>query len=265
MGASNTQKKKSRRRKKKGILKQILPYAAIVLVAAALIWAVILVTGQKGRDKEKRVSAVELDKTSAPTETEKSRLERDSNKPIADLLQRYFQAKKNADADEMNKIVITGNNQLFDKESMELEAQFTESYSNISYYVAPGIVENTYIVFVCYDEKFIGIDTKAPSMRRFYICEDTDGAMAINLDSQSWSDEVNAYMNEVSGWPEVRELTVQVNTKLQEACENDSKLNDFVRMLNGEGPASDESEGSSQEEGSSQLPEETTGAENDAV
>lgn len=248
MGTPNTKKKKkSRKNAGRGSWKQFLPYLFIILIAAALIVAVIFVTGRRGINENRKPSAVELDKTSAPNEMDKSRLEKDSNTEIAQLLQRYFQAKKSADVDEMNKIVVTGRENAFDKESMEMEAKYTESYSNISYYVTPGIVENTYIVFVCYDEKFIGIDTKAPSMRRLYICQDEDGGMFINLDRQSWSDEVNTYMEEVSGWEEVRALTTDVNTRFQEACASDSKLNDFVRMLNGETEETAAGEESSQE------------------
>ena len=33
----------------------------------------------------------------------------------------------------------------------------------------------TYIAYVYYEIKFIGIDTKAPSMIRLYICQNKDG------------------------------------------------------------------------------------------
>lgn len=262
MEQSVKHKKNRKQARKKGRLKQLLPYIAIILVAACLVAAVILVTGRRGIYDNANPSIVELDKSSAPSETDSGRIEQDTNPEIAALVQRYFEAAKTADADTLNQIVETDTS--FDAERLKMESEYIESYSNISCYTIPGIVDGTYIVYVYYEVKFLTIDTKAPSLVRFYICENSDGSMYINR--RAMDGEVASYMHEVENWQEIRDLSTDVNNKLKEAIDSDDKLKQFVAMLSGETPAStggNESSGLNEDEqtsGEAQT-EDNSGAE----
>lgn len=245
MDQSLKRKKRRKQARKKGRLKQLLPYIAIILVAACLVAAVILVTGRRGIYDNTNPSIVELDKSTAPSEEDGERIEQDTNPEIAALVQRYFEAAKTADADTLNQIVETDTP--FDAERLKMESEYIESYSNISCYTIPGIVDGTYIVYVYYEVKFLTIDTKAPSLVRFYICENSDGSMYINR--RAMDGEVASYMHEVENWQEIRELSTDVNNKLKEAIDSDEKLKQFVAMLSGEASATaDGSESSGSED-----------------
>ena len=91
-------------------------------------------------------------------------------------------------------------------------SEYVESYENIICYTVPGIADNTYIAYVYYEIKFIGIDTKAPSMIRLYICQNKDGSLYI--DKNAKDGEIAAYLQEVAGWESVRELVANVNDKI---------------------------------------------------
>ncbi len=221
-------KKKRSRKKKTGRFKMILPYVAIILVAACLIIAVIFVTGRQGINDRTNPSAVELDRQSQSSD-ETNRMETDMDPRIADLVTRYFQAVKIADAEGLKKIVVSDNP--VSEQSLQYESQFIEGYSNISCHTIAGIVDKTYIVYISYDTKFLNIDTRVPSLIRFYICENEDGSMYINFRKQDG--EVLTYMQEIASWQEVRDLVTKVNVQAQEAYESDAKLKAFKDMLDG--------------------------------
>ncbi len=222
--------KKQKRRRKKGPsrLRMVLPYLAIILVAACLIVAVIFVTGRQGIREHRNPSAVELDKQSQATEQTK-RMEMDMNPGVANLVGRYFQAIKIANAEELQKIVVSDTP--ISEENLKYESEFIEGYSNIHCYTIKGIVDKTYIVYISYDIKFLNIDTRVPSLVRFYICENEDGSMYINFRRQDG--EVLTYMQEVASWQEVRDLITEINVKAEEAYASDAKLKAFKDMLDG--------------------------------
>lgn len=119
----------------------------------------------------------------------------------------------------------------FSEEALKKQCEYVESYENIICYTVPGIADNTYIAYVYYEIKFIGIDTKAPSMIRLYICQNKDGSLYI--DKNAKDGEIAAYLQEVAGWESVRELVANVNTRYQEACVKDEALKNLKDMLDG--------------------------------
>lgn len=248
--------RRRKRRKRKSKIRQFIPYLVIILIAACLIVAVILVTGRRGVDNRTLPSMVlELERTSEKGQNDE-RMSHDTNPQITALVQRYFEAKAAADADTLNQIVESDTP--FQKENLKAEAEFTEAYSNISCYIIPGIVENTYITYIKHDVKLMGIATSAPSLICFYICQDENGSMYI--DGRKKDGEVAAYMEEVANWPEVRELKNEVNTRYQEACAADDDLRRLRDMLDGN--LTDDTSGQEKEDTQPEA-EETTAADED--
>ena len=228
---------------------RILPYLLVIAAAAALIGVIIMITTRKGIE-DRGQNVVELDHTSAPDETDQME---QTNRKISELVQRYLIAKHDADVETLEKIVETEGS--FDKKSLEMEAQYVEEFRNIQCYSVPGIAEHTYIVYVDYEQKYIGIDTPVPSMNRFYICENSGGELYINMLKQEG--EVAAYMDEVAGWPDIRNLINNVNTRFAEACDSDKQLRDFVSWLSN--PSANKPETGSKAE---EMPEAGTEAAN---
>ncbi len=218
-----TTNQKRKRKKNRGI-GRILPYILIILAAGVLIGIILKITTLNGIDDQEQ-NVVELDRTSAPVQTDNSE---QTNARIGELIQRYLIARHDADVETLEKIVES--DVPFDRSTLEMEAEYIEEFRNIQCYTIAGIVEHTYIVYVAYEQKFIGIETAAPSMHRFYICENGEGSLYINMLKQDG--EVAAFMEEVSTWPEIRQLINDVNTKFQEACASDPQLQQFVDRLN---------------------------------
>ena len=241
-----------KRKKKPGVVRRILPYFVIILVAAALIVAVILITSRKGnKDRQEIQTVVDV--------TENQSLEKDGVPEVKELVQKYFDAVKKADVKDLKQIVVQDTE--FSEEALKKQCEYVESYENIICYTVPGIADNTYIAYVYYEIKFIGIDTKAPSMIRLYICQNKDGSLYI--DKNAKDGEIAAYLQEVAGWESVRELVANVNTRYQEACVKDEALKNLKDMLDGKTSVPETKE-SSEENTSESVSETVYDAESQA-
>ena len=162
-----------KRKKKPGVVRRILPYFVIILVAAALIVAVILITSRKGnKDRQEIQTVVDVTENQNNNNNQIQSLEKDGVPEVKELVQKYFDAVKKADVKDLKQIVVQDTE--FSEEALKKQCEYVESYENIICYTVPGIADNTYIAYVYYEIKFIGIDTKAPSMIRLYICQNKD-------------------------------------------------------------------------------------------
>ncbi len=219
-----------KRKKKPGMIRRILPYFVIILVAAALIAAVIVITSRKGnRDHQEIQTVVDVTENQNNNNNQIQSLEKDGVPAVKELVQKYFDAVKNADVKQLTQIV--SQETPFSEDALKKQCEYVESYENIVCYTVSGITDNTYIAYVYYEIKFIGIDTKAPSMIRLYICQNEDGSLYI--DKNAKDGEIAAYLQEIAGWESVRELVANVNTRYQEACAKDEALKNLKDMLDG--------------------------------
>lgn len=239
--ASNT---KSTGRKKPNRFLKMLPYIGIVLVAAALIVAVIMITSRpEEKQKAELPTALDVEDQTVQDggDTELKLTQESDSSAVSELVERYFKAVNEADVSELEQIVRQDSE--FSKDRLKKDGEYIEAYRNIKCYTIPGIVDKTYIVYVYYDIEFIGIKTLAPSLIRLYVCENSDGSLYI--DKTAKDGEVSAYLQQVSSMEDVRSLVTDVNTKMQKAKAEDDELRAFVDMLDGK---SEETEAESSSE-----------------
>ena len=137
--------------------------------------AVILITSRKGnKDRQEIQTVVDVTENQNNNNNQIQSLEKDGVPEVKELVQKYFDAVKKADVKDLKQIVVQDTE--FSEEALKKQCEYVESYENIICYTVPGIADNTYIAYVYYEIKFIGIDTKAPSMIRLYICQNKDGS-----------------------------------------------------------------------------------------
>ena len=111
------------------------------------------------------------------------------------------------------------------------KAQRSEAYQNIQCYTLPGPADNSYVVYVYFEEKYINIETPAPNMNRFYVCMDEFGNYYI--DKNPRSEELNECLSEISKREDVNELLKEVNRRMEEALSSDAKLRELMSMISG--------------------------------
>ena len=116
-------------------------------------------------------------------------------------------------------------------------SEYYEDYQNITCYSTKEATDDSYLVSVCYDLKFKGVDTPAPGMDFFYVERDGKGNLIINniysaynfnfldqdLDANLYS-LILAYEKS----DEVVALQKEVQTSYNEAVKSDEKLANMV-------------------------------------
>lgn len=174
---------------------------------------------------------------SAPeAETVNSELQKDAYPEIQKLMENYFEAKMNCDVEALGQIVypIAG----YTVEGLENDLGIPESeafrrvedYRNIVCYTKPGLLQDTYVVWVYYETKYVGVETTAPCMFKAYVCTDETGVYIYN---DTIEGEISNYLDEVSQDADVVDLVNAVNQQLTEACNHDPALKNIYDILLG--------------------------------
>lgn len=206
----------------------------MLLIIVAVVLVVIFTSGKKEEGSQESTTGSE------------SILKKDSIPEIQVLMEKYFEAKLNCDVEALEQLVkpiagYTREELEYEVGSMESEAfRKIEAYQNISAYTMPGLLADTYVVWVYYEMKFEGADTPAPSLNKMYVCTDETGVYIYNGSTEG---EINSYLDEVSQNAEVVELVNSVNEKLTEAVGQDENLKGiFDKLINTEEETEPEAE-----------------------
>lgn len=242
-------KRRPLKKKRKSPLIQFLPYIIIVVIAAALIVAVIVITDRKDEANEVKQTQVPQETNSSQDMAEGSMQvlnveenqgdmdangetnnsgELDTNQKIMNLIQSYFQAEEEGDAETLNQIMDTPNP--VTKEHLDMLNEIIVDYQNIVCYVIEGLDDTSWITYISYDIKFLNVDQTAPSLNRFIIRQKEDGTMYIDM--RPVDEKTNTYLEEVRNRSDVRQLYTDVNNRYIQACNASEDLNDLVEMLN---------------------------------
>ena len=263
-------------RKTQIMLRRLIPYAAVLIIGALIVAGVIIfagkskkVPGETGSETpvasdtdstDEDQGIIDLDSEGAVTETEPT------DPPISavdqvnvdKLIDRYYEAKINDDAEELNNIVDT--DEPYNEADLVDETQFISHYDNFRTYVIPGITDNYFVVYVKYDIFFNGINTGAPSLNHFIVVKDEDGYYYIY--NKEVSGEFQSYLEQTEQSEIVMGLKAQVESELKAACDSNKDLELLISMLKGE---KDESESQTDvrdyDGGSTEAPESSSDEE----
>ncbi|MBR0088172.1 MAG: hypothetical protein IJL98_10605 [Lachnospiraceae bacterium] len=173
------------------------------------------------------------------------------------LIDRYYSAKINDNAEELNKIVDADTP--YDESSLQEENQFIEKYDNFHTYVLPGLTDNYFVVYVRYDIFFNGISVGAPSLNHFIVAKADEDHFYIY--DKAVSDEFRSYLETTEQSEFVTDLRHQVENDLEEACEKNADLKFLMQLLNGD---TEESDASSSESTAETKKDETASESGDS-
>lgn len=182
-------------------------------------------------------------------------LEENSHASIDRLVEKYCEYIASGDVEGLEEIVDVLTDE--EKESIKNRAAFIESFDNVTCYTKNGPVEDSYIVFVCYDMKLINIETSAPDIICLYVGPKSDEGRRIHYGSIDES--MQAYVAELEQDPEVQALYDDVSSRYQSAQESDATLAEFIQKISGQ-VAEEEPEAEEPQEGGEEPQEEETEA-----
>ncbi|MGN0297941.1 MAG: hypothetical protein ACI4C1_01955 [Lachnospiraceae bacterium] len=205
--------------------------AVTVIICTVLGLSIIDSKNESGRDLEKTMafSVVNMEREQSDVKEGETNLAEEENADIVELIKRYYATLAACDIDTLNDIVATTSG--IDADDLRMEEELIEDYENIVCYIMDGLVNNTYIVYVYYEIKFVNIGTLAPGLSCMYVCRDTDNTVYINEELTS---EIKTYMARLEATDFVQDLIEEVNNRMLQARRLDVQLDRLVKILNGE-------------------------------
>ncbi len=228
----------------------ILPVVVIVLIF------IILAADRKNRPHPEETASAEETAPSetepaseAPEETQAEAFTVGGVPEVQALMDRYFTAKQNADAEGIYQMFgwtdLTGIEEL--RRQLQYDARYTEGYRNITCYTRPGLAEGSYLTYVTYDLKFKGSLTLAPGILWNYVVMGEDGNYYLT-DSASLDEAALACIREGEAEDEITLLKTQIYARLRQALEDDPSLAESYSIIERQGGSA----GAAQEETTAQ-------------
>jgi hypothetical protein len=141
-------------------------------------------------------------------ETENS-LDDDTKKELENLAESYYLTLAESNSDEKREGI--------------------EAYQDITSYIKPGLIDDTYVIFSSYNMKFENIETLAPGMSVVYVGKGVGENYSIIKDTKD--EELNDYINLLLQEEDMVRLTDEVNTSLEKAMKDDTTLKDFIQKV----------------------------------
>jgi uncharacterized protein YraI len=209
----------------KDFVREYLVYVIIGGVFLVLVIALIIfLATHKGGDTEG------VDPSSFPTssvEVPKDKYEVNAYPNVTNLMESYYSAVMNGDADTAASLCDT----LPDQERYRIEemAQYYQSFSDFNVYTKKGYQPDSYVVIVTFDITFTGVSTPAPSLESSYVCTNDSGSLYIN--KSELSDDEQAYFLEMSSQSDIEELTSKISAAYNEALESDPQLEAQLKQI----------------------------------
>ncbi len=151
-------------------------YLAVVGLFAVMVVVLVFFTGPNFNAK--RIARLNSITVSGDDYVPDAEFEVNAYPAVNSLIQQYFTAYVNADFAALEKLATPVSD--MEKSYITTMSQFYEEYTNITCYTKHGLSQDSYIVTVCFDIKFVGQEVTAPSMLLFYVQTDPNGLLYIN-------------------------------------------------------------------------------------
>ncbi len=206
----------------------------LVLVVCVLITIIVAVNANQREALEKEaqqaamaVSSSESDVAIEGLSTPEFELEENAHPEINNLVRAYYDAQAAGDIEVISSL----NTYLNEIEMIKVQemSKYVDSYPVLNVYTKPGLLENTYVAYVCSEVKFVDVDQELPGMQTFYIGMDEEGNYFIN---DGTNDEtIRNYIKEVTLQDDVVDLNNKIVVEYNELLAEDEELEEYIAYL----------------------------------
>ncbi len=209
--------------------------AVLGVLLAVVIGTIVLVSWGMSRGKAEKASgeAESIPQEEAygketgqveETKEETEPLLENAYPEVNELITEYYAALQSKDLETVKALFDYSE----DKELLRMQenSSHIESYNNIVCYTKSGLEPDSYVVYACYDVKFVGFDTLVPGLTPFYVSKNAEGSFYIH----DWEHdpEAAAYSNEVTAQADVTALYNRIRTGAEEKKAGDEALSAFL-------------------------------------
>lgn len=226
---------------KKSIWKKIaewfLDYYRVAIPAFICVALVAVVIGiMVSQDRIDDVTAYKEQPEEVPEEevpvedfeVEETGLEENAYEQVNNLIAAYYDAMANGDVD--GYALMRDETDDTEKIRMEIKSNYIDNYQNIICYTKPGPFENSHVVYVYYEVKFVDVETLAPGLNTLLVDTKEDGSLYIGA-ALAETDEVYEYIQKVSLQEDVSDLFNRVKVTYAEVVDTDEALKVFLDNL----------------------------------
>ncbi|WP_455618876.1 SH3 domain-containing protein [Eisenbergiella sp.] len=209
--------------------------AVLGVLLAVVIGTVVLVSWGMSRGKAEKASGEaesipqeeasgEENGQAEETKEETEPLLENAYPEVNELITEYYAALQSEDLETVKSLFDYSE----DKELLRMQenSSHIESYNNIVCYTKSGLEPDSYVVYACYDVKFVGFDTLVPGLTPFYVSKNEEGSFYIH----DWEHdpEAAAYANKVTAQEDVIALYDRIRTGAEEKKAEDEALSGFL-------------------------------------
>lgn len=209
--------------------------AVLGVLLAVVIGTVVLVSWGMSRGKAEKATGEaesipqeeasgEENGQAEETKEETEPLLENAYPEVNELITEYYAALQSEDLETVKSLFDYSE----DKELLRMQenSSHIESYNNIVCYTKSGLEPDSYVVYACYDVKFVGFDTLVPGLTPFYVSKNEEGSFYIH----DWEHdpEAAAYANTVTAQEDVIALYDRIRTGAEVKKAEDEALSGFL-------------------------------------
>lgn len=147
---------------------------------------------------------------------------------VNELIVKYFTAMQNDDLETLAS--LRDYLDTVEAAKIEVKCEYVEEYQNIVCYTKPGPFENSYIVYVVCDVKFVDWEVPAPSVLAKLVCTREDGSLYVY--EGDFDVNVADYIKTVSSQQDVVDLITRVKTEYSELLDSNPEFAAYMGALN---------------------------------
>lgn len=216
----------------------IVRHAKIVMPIILLICVGVTVTIAVNAKKKDAKNQENVEANSTLEETESTvrvipqvPLQENTDPQVDALIQSYYNAMVTGDIDTMRTLV----DDLDDTEVLRVQemSKYIEAYPTIDIYTKTGPKENTVLVYVCSEVKFINFEQLLSGMKGFFVHIDENGKYRIVEDEEVEKEDAD-YIKEVGLQDDVVDMNNKVVAAYNDTVAADADLAEFILELNKE-------------------------------
>lgn len=186
------------------------------------------------KETEQKQEESSTKKPSVDTDGLDYTLEYNAYAEVNNLIKNYYKAQTECDMDKLEELVSDVS--YINEDILKKQVEIIESYDNIDCYTIKGGITGTYVVYVYYEAKLVGIDEKAPGLMRLYVCQTDNGSLRVFLNSID--EDVQKFIDKCAKTDEVVKLVQTVNQKFEEAIAKSEQLSAYYSRMEEEAKAS---------------------------
>ncbi|MGN0325819.1 MAG: SH3 domain-containing protein [Lachnospiraceae bacterium] len=206
---------------------------AVCMGVVLVIWIAVVVSGKI--DAARLAASVSGNTQISLTENNgvipvpQEALQENAYPAVNELVNRYFEALQNNDIETLS--TLKNYVDAVETAKVNVKYRYVESYSNIVCYTKVGPIQNSYLVYVCYDVKMRDWDVIAPSLLTLFVCTSPDEG-ELYIYTGDFDENVANYIAAISSQEDVVDLINRVDTEYHEIMDANADFAAYMSALN---------------------------------